>query len=88
MYIYSNVCAETLVGDSYVKLLRTTPSDDFRYRDLFPTKYATKTFVIPHYIPIASSFENNIEIGITTDEGVNFGFIGGKVIITLHSQSS
>ena len=79
MYIYTNIVNEIPVGNSYVKLLRTVPT----YGDT-PERYITKTYDKPHYMNIASSFENNIEIGITTDEGNYFDFRGGKVIITLH----
>ena len=79
MYIYSNVVNEIPVGNSYVKLLRTVPTLEDS-----PERYITKTYDRPHYMNIASSFENNIEIGITTDDGVYFNFRGGKIIITLH----
>ena len=82
MYIYSNICTESYCGNSFVKLLRTTCSDD--YIGKYKGKYTTKTFVNPHYMGVASSFENNIEIGITTDEGKEFEFLGDKVIVTLH----
>ena len=78
-FVYSNVINEIPVGNSYVKLLRTVPTlEDTSER------YITKIFDKPHYMSIASSFENVIEIGITTDEGAYFDFRSGKVIITLH----
>ena len=78
-FVYSNVINEIPVGNSYVKLLRTVPTlEDSNER------YITKIFDKPHYMNIASSFENVIEIGITTDEGTYFNFRSGKVIITLH----
>ena len=78
-FVYSNVINEIPVGNSYVKLLRTVPTLEDNSE-----RYITKIFDKPHYMNIASSFENVIEIGITTDEGAYFNFRSGKVIITLH----
>ena len=79
-WVYSNVVSESLVGSTFVKLLRIIPSEDIFNNGT----YRTIEFFRPQYKPIASSFENNIEIRITTDEAEDFGFNGGKVIITLH----
>ena len=79
LYIYCNLVNEIVVGDIFAKLLRTvsTRSEDYG-------QYVTRTFTTPHYIPLASSFENFVEISIRDDVGRLIPFESGKVIVTLH----
>lgn len=79
LYIYCNLISEIMVGDIYAKLMRTvsTRSEDYG-------QYVTRTFASPHYMPLASSFENFIEISIRDDEQRLIAFESGKVIVTLH----
>ena len=79
LYIYCNLVNEIMVGDIFAKLLRTvsTRSEDYG-------QYVTRTFTAPHYLPLASSFENYVEISIRDDNGQLIPFESGKVIVTLH----
>jgi hypothetical protein len=78
IFVYSNIVQETLVGDTYVPLLRTVPLDDQ------PGQYVHKTFERPHYIPLNSTFIPIIEIRLTDDTGDSIRFDKGKVITKLH----
>lgn len=79
MYIYCNLVKEVMVGNSFLKLLKTVSthiSDQ--------GQYVTRIFTSPLYVPLASSFENYVEIAIRNDEGEPFMFESGKAIVTLH----
>lgn len=79
LYVYCNLINEIMVGDIFAKLLRaiSTRSEDYG-------QYVTHTFTSPHYLPLASSFENYVEISIRDDQGRLIPFESGKVIVTLH----
>ena len=79
LYIYCNLVDEIMVGNIFSKLLRTVST---RNRDY--GHYITRIFTSPHYLPLASSFENYVEISIRDDAGRLIPFESGKVIITLH----
>lgn len=79
LYIYCNLIGEIMVGDIYAKLMRTVTTRSENYG-----QYVTNTFTSPHYLPLASSFENHVEISIRNDGGTLVPFESGKVIVTLH----
>jgi hypothetical protein len=78
MFVYSNIVKETLVGDSFVPLLRTVPLDNEI------GNYVHKSFETPHYIPLNTQFIPSIEIKLTDDTGECVRFDRGKVIVKLH----
>ena len=85
MYIYSNLCQNIIVGDTYVPLLRqiVLPAQQQNYQ---PPGLIEKVILdYPMYVPVAVSSINCIEIEIRTNNGDYFPFSPGSVTtITLH----
>ena len=79
MFVYSNLIEESYVGNSYVKLLRPVT-----IKTKTPHQYTINTYDSPHYRKLATSFENSIEISLSTIEGKPFKLNSGVVIVTLH----
>ena len=82
LYIYCNLVHEIMVGDIFAKMLRDVSTRSENYG-----QYVTITFTAPHYLPLASSYENYVEISIRDDVGELIPFGSGKVIVTLHFRS-
>ena len=79
IFIYCNLVRESLVGDVYVKLLRTVPVDSSQMG-----QYVTHSFENPRYMPLCSSFFQHIEIKMCNDLGSLLEFEWGKCILHLH----
>ena len=78
MYIYSNLVRESLVGDSYVPLLRTVSVQGTE------GSYIHKLYEKVHYCKLSSDFIQDIEIKIRDETGQQVRFRYGKVVIKLH----
>ena len=80
MFVYSNLCENTIVGNTQVPLLRTIPITG-KERSI---RYISHYFEDKRYIPLSSNFFQAIEIKITDEYGELIDFRYGKVIVTLH----
>lgn len=80
LFVYTDIIEYQVVGDTFAPLLRTVSvPNNLRFGD-----YVTHNYNQPHYVPIARSNIDNIEINIKTDTGEAVKFIAGKVILKLH----
>ena len=78
IFIYSSICKDSLVGNDYYPLLRTTNVEGEE------GQYIHKIFERGHYISLSSDFIERIDIKITDDQGELLRFTYGKVIVKLH----
>ena len=78
MFVYSSICANSIVGNQYYPLLRTVNVEG-EVGD-----YIHKTFENGHYVRLASDSLARIDIKITNDQGELVKFTYGKVIVKLH----
>ena len=85
IFVYSNIVSETMLGNTFVKLLRTisTPST-LKFYDKQPIQYTTLTFDKPHYKKVSTSFENKIDIALVNSNGDPFIFESGEAHVVLH----
>ena len=80
LYVYSNVCEYSLVGDTQVPLLRSVPlKSSTKFGDVEST-----VFMNPMYIPVNKTFIDNIEIDIRDDAGEEIPFEEGRTVVVLH----
>lgn len=79
LFIYTNIVKETLVGNTYMPLLRTVPTLD-KNRGT----YVSKNYTDPHYLPLSSNYIKHITIDIRDDQGQNIKFQSGKITVKLH----
>lgn len=80
IYIYTNLIQTSLVGNSYVPLLRTVPANlttDFG-------NVVVESFFLPHYFPLAARYFTYIEIKLTDHAGQPIQFMTGSVVAKLH----
>ena len=83
LYIYSSIVEESVVGNSFVRLLRTVST-----RNEEPGRYTTITFNSPHYRKVSSCYENQIHISLCDSNGEYFQFHGSGVVhVTLHFRN-
>ena len=78
MYVYCDVAAHAIVGDTKAPLLRVcnvsgNHGDTVRH-----------TYVQPHYVPVGRRDFDTIEIAINNELGKPMPFEYGKFVITLH----
>ena len=78
MFVYSSICANSIVGNQYYPLLRTVNVEGEE------GDYIHKTFENGHYVKLASDSLTRIDIRITNDQGELVKFTYGKVIVKLH----
>ena len=78
MYVYCDVAAHTVVGDTKTPLLRvcnvTGKHGDF----------VRHTYVQPHYVPVGRREFDSIDIAINNELGRPMPFEYGKSVVTLH----
>lgn len=82
IYVYCDLCEESIVGNTRAPLLRVIHFQRNKYNDCVNILYNT-----PYFIPIAKSFINSIEMKLTDDMGVCIPFAEGKVIAVLQFKS-
>lgn len=78
LYVYTNIVQDTLVGTSYVPLLRIVNVSG-KYQSQID-----KIFNNPFYIDILHNKIKTIEISICDDQGQLIPFQSGKCIVKLH----
>lgn len=78
LYVYCSLCEHRLVGDGSVQLLRILPVRNKPMRDIY------EEVTIPHYVPVANTVGDVIEINIRKDNGEKVAFNGGKVTLNVH----
>ena len=78
MFVYSSVCSNSIVGNSYLPLLRTINVEGKE------GDYIQKTFDDGHYVKVQSDLLSQIDIKITNDQGELVKFTYGKIIVKLH----
>lgn len=79
LFVYCNLVEESLVGNTYSKLLRIVPTPPERHGE-----YVTTTFLNPQYLSLATSFVSYVEIVVLNDVGRPVMFDRGKLNATLH----
>lgn len=84
LFLYTNIVATTLVGDSEVPLLRVVPLKQSRANQ----SHIFQSFQHIQYQPVTTSQTDVIEINIRRDNGVLVPFSNGKVVITLHFKKT
>ena len=77
-YVYSDIASYSLVGDTKVPLLRVCET-----QGVFGKMIST-TFTHPHYVPLARSSFETIEMNISNELGKPMPFEFGKTVVTLH----
>jgi len=78
LYVYSDIASFSLVGDTKVPLLRVVDTQG-TYGQM-----VSATFTHPHYVPLARSDFETIEINISNELGKPVPFEFGKSVVTLH----
>ena len=81
LWVYSNVCAYRMVGDTRAPLLRPIVVDHAKEAS---SKVVYRDYIAPHYIPVSQDYFQAIEILITDTEGSPVLFDDGQVVATLH----
>ena len=78
LFVYSDICQYSLIGDASAPLLRIVQvkNDDERM--------VTKTFPHVYYTPVSKINLDTVEIYIRDDTGVQIPFAYGKLVVTLH----
>jgi hypothetical protein len=85
MFVYVNVIAPQLVGDSQVPLLRICiPQNSTNFSD-----YTSEKYIRPYYLPVCKEKIDEIHIQIRTHTGEIFPFpSGAPLICKLHFRPS
>ena len=85
LFVYTNIIAPVLIGDTYARLLRQVEiPNNVTFGDQCVIKYQT-----PYYRPLLYSDEiPSIEIDIRDDTNKPIEFAFGRVIVTLHFQKN
>ena len=78
MFVYSDICQPSLVGNNSYPLLRTVTIEGQE------GQYIHKTFETGHYVKLLSAYLHQIDIKLTNDLGEPIRFAYGKVIVKLH----
>jgi hypothetical protein len=79
MYIYTDLCENTQVGNVQVPLLRTVPLQDVSYGQV-----KSYTFTKPIYIPMSKRHFDTIEVELRDDSGDLLPLDEGKTVLVLH----
>ena len=78
LWVYSNVCAYRMVGDTRAPLLRPVAVTSYDQHTIYAD------FSNPHYLPVSQDYFRALEILIRDTEGHPVPFVPGEVIVTLH----
>lgn len=78
MYVYCDVAAHTVVGDTKTPLLRVC---NVAGKHGNMVRY---TYIQPHYVPVGRREFDTIEIAINNELGKSMPFEYGKSVVTLH----
>ena len=75
-FVYTDMASYTFLGDVTAPILRVIPYE--------PKNHIHKEFVNLHYLPVAKSFIDQVQVAIKGDTGNDVTFISGKTLIQLH----
>ena len=78
LYLYSDVCDYSYVGDTMEQLLRVVAIKGQ------PFEVVTERFDSPHYVPVLHSHIQSINVTIGNEVGENAPFQTGKTLVKLH----
>jgi hypothetical protein len=78
MYVYCDVAAHSVVGDTKTPLLRVY-NVTAKHGDV-----VRHTYIQPHYVPVGRREFDSIEIAINNELGKPMPFQYGKSVVTLH----
>ena len=78
MYVYCDIAAHTVVGDTKTPLLRVCNVAG-KHGEI-----VRHTYVRPHYVPVGRREFDSIEIAINNELGKPMPFEYGKSVVTLH----
>jgi hypothetical protein len=78
MYIYSNICSNVLVGNSFVPLLRAIPLKETPYGQV-----QSFIFEKPIYVPVTRRSIDTIEVELRDDTGELMPLEEGKTLLLL-----
>ena len=78
MYVYCDVAAHTVVGDTKTPLLRVCNVTG-KHGEI-----VRRTYIQPHYVPVGRREFDSIEIAINNELGRPMPFEYGKSVVTLH----
>lgn len=81
LFLYTDVCNSSLVGDTQSSLLRIINVDFSKYKF---GSYAVKHFAPIHYIPLLHRSFQTISIDIRDEHGEKPAFEGQTLTVTLH----
>ena len=79
LYIYSDVANYTFIGDVTAPILRVVPFQ--RTKD---NVHFHQEFVNLHYVPVAKSFIDQVNVSIKGATGEDIPFVTGKTLVKLH----
>lgn len=80
LYVYFNICGESMVDGDKRPILRKLPGDSHGTWD-------DTVFEMGHYMPVKINNIDNIDIYIMTTEGVLASFLDQPTIMTLHYKA-
>jgi hypothetical protein len=78
LYLYTDIVSYSFVGDTQVPLLRVVNAQGI-YGEM-----VQMTFTHPHYVPLAQTSFECIEVNINDELGKAIPFEFGKAVVTLH----
>ena len=79
LYIYSDVANYTFIGDVPAPILRVVP-----FQSTKDNVHFHQEFVNLHYVPVAKSFIDQVNVSIRGDTGEDIPFVTGKTLVKLH----
>ena len=83
LWVYSNIVTPVMVGDSQANLLRIVPVEGVNNN-----KTIVKIYERPHYVNLASTVIQMIEIMINTTYGLTPIYFKDDMIVKLHFNTS
>ena len=79
LFVQTDIACYTFLGDITATILRV-----IRYEAKKDTNHIHKEFVNLHYLPVAKSFIDQVQVTIKGDTGNDVPFISGKTLIKQH----
>lgn len=84
MYIYSPIVQSQFVGDTLAPLLRVIPLDEGEEFG----QHVNHQFNNIYYLPLVTSFLDDIEVYIKDEAGDDMHFEIGRVVVVLHFKKT
>ena len=79
LFVYSDIASYTILGDVTAPILRVVP-----FKNNTANNQSHLEFVNVHYVPVAKSFIDQVQISIKGGTGEDVPFISGKTLVKLH----